>query len=69
MCITIRLLGIITSRLQKAIELLKNRSDMLIFTGGLGPTKDDLTKETIASHLDEKLCHDEQGIASIEGLF
>ena len=28
---------------------------MIIFTGGLGPTKDDLTKETIAAHLNKKL--------------
>ena len=39
-------------RLKKAIEIAENRSNLIIFTGGLGPTKDDLTKETIAAHLE-----------------
>ncbi|MDR2995699.1 MAG: competence/damage-inducible protein A, partial [Bacillus cereus] len=42
-------------RLQKAIEVAEERADMLIFTGGLGPTKDDLTKETISSSLGGEL--------------
>ena len=42
---------------------------MIIFTGGLGPTKDDLTKETIARHLSKKLVIDEKALASIEDYF
>ncbi|MED4323040.1 molybdopterin-binding protein, partial [Weizmannia sp. CD-2023] len=34
-------------RLEAAIRTAEGRADLLIFTGGLGPTKDDLTKETI----------------------
>lgn len=45
-------------RLQEAIQIAEKRADMLIFTGGLGPTKDDLTKETIASSLQEELVYD-----------
>ncbi|MBJ8093530.1 competence/damage-inducible protein A [Bacillus cereus] len=56
-------------RLQKAIELAEERADMLIFTGGLGPTKDDLTKETIASNLDEELVYDEKALTSISDYF
>ncbi|MEK4708320.1 competence/damage-inducible protein A [Bacillus sp. FSL R10-2780] len=56
-------------RLQKAIELAEERADMLIFTGGLGPTKDDLTKETIASSLDEELVYDEKALTSISDYF
>ncbi|MCG2963827.1 molybdopterin-binding protein, partial [Escherichia coli] len=37
------------SRLKEAILTAKKRADLIVFTGGLGPTKDDLTKETIAS--------------------
>jgi nicotinamide-nucleotide amidase len=58
-----------SERLKKAIEIAENRSDVLIFTGGLGPTKDDLTKETIASHLDKKLVMDQQALDSIEEYF
>ena len=53
------------NRLRRAIEIAQKRADMLIFTGGLGPTKDDLTKETIASSLQEELVYDEIALDSI----
>ena len=42
-------------RLREAVELAKSRADIIITTGGLGPTADDLTKETIASAFGKKL--------------
>ena len=36
------------ARLREALETAKSRADVLITTGGLGPTADDLTKETVA---------------------
>ena len=36
------------ARLREALETAKSRADILITTGGLGPTADDLTKETVA---------------------
>ncbi|WP_108669329.1 competence/damage-inducible protein A [Peribacillus acanthi] len=56
-------------RLEKAIEVAEERSNLIIFTGGLGPTKDDLTKETIARHLDRKLIMDEHALLSITQYF
>ncbi|SFI24692.1 MULTISPECIES: competence/damage-inducible protein A [unclassified Bacillus (in: firmicutes)] len=53
------------NRLRRAIEIAQKRADILIFTGGLGPTKDDLTKETIASSLQEELVYDEVALDSI----
>jgi len=56
-------------RLQNAISTAQTRADLIIFTGGLGPTKDDLTKETIASILNSKLVIDEHALHSIRGYF
>ncbi|MCA1059095.1 competence/damage-inducible protein A [Rossellomorea aquimaris] len=56
-------------RLQHAIEVAKKRSDLLIFTGGLGPTKDDLTKETIAKALGTTLSMDTDALESIKNYF
>jgi Predicted nucleotide-utilizing enzyme related to molybdopterin-biosynthesis enzyme MoeA len=36
-------------RLAECIEIAKSRADIIISTGGLGPTCDDLTKQTLAS--------------------
>lgn len=42
-------------RLKTTLALAKNRSDIIIMTGGLGPTDDDLTKETVAEAFGKKL--------------
>lgn len=36
------------ARLRQVLEIARQRSDLIITTGGLGPTTDDLTKETVA---------------------
>lgn len=56
-------------RLKAAIEIAEGRSNLIIFTGGLGPTKDDLTKETIARHLGKELVFDKEALESIEVYF
>lgn len=45
-------------RLKEAIEIAKNRADVIILGGGLGPTEDDLTKETAAEVFEKKLVLD-----------
>lgn len=42
-------------RLKEALKLASNRADLIITTGGLGPTYDDLSKEMIAAHFGRKL--------------
>lgn len=56
-------------RLKQAIEIAESRANLIVFTGGLGPTKDDLTKETIARHLGKQLVFDEEALHSIEDFF
>lgn len=47
-------------RLKKILDQAITRSDLVITTGGLGPTKDDLTKETLASLTEKDLVYDEE---------
>ncbi|MDX9872710.1 MAG: competence/damage-inducible protein A [Clostridia bacterium] len=42
-------------RLTEAVRIAHDRSDLVILTGGLGPTGDDLTKETLAEFLQKPL--------------
>ncbi|WP_373541070.1 competence/damage-inducible protein A [Chamaesiphon sp.] len=53
-------------RVHQAIEIAANRSSILLFTGGLGPTPDDLTTEAIASYFNTPLVEYPQVIADIE---
>lgn len=57
------------ARLKEAIKIAESRAQLLIFSGGLGPTKDDLTKETIANHLGKELVFDKDALQSIEDYF
>ncbi|MFD2443593.1 competence/damage-inducible protein A [Bacillus sp. CGMCC 1.16607] len=57
------------NRLDQALSIAESRSDIIIFTGGLGPTKDDLTKETISKHLDTPLVMNIEALNSIEYYF
>ncbi|HEX6922573.1 MAG TPA: competence/damage-inducible protein A [Bacillales bacterium] len=56
-------------RLRDAITHARDRADLIIFSGGLGPTKDDLTKETIAKSLGRELVYDENAMEAIEDYF
>ncbi|MBE7022281.1 MAG: competence/damage-inducible protein A [Ruminococcaceae bacterium] len=47
-------------RLTKAVSLAFSRADTVIFSGGLGPTDDDLTKETVASYFGVPLLFHEE---------
>ncbi len=46
-------------RLADWVNEAKSRCDLLVFTGGLGPTADDLTKETVAACYGDSLVFDE----------
>ena len=56
-------------RLKDSIKLAFSRADIVITTGGLGPTCDDLSKETIAGFFGRKLAMDETALHRIEEHF
>jgi nicotinamide-nucleotide amidase len=55
--------------LTAAVKLAMRRSDVIIFSGGLGPTEDDLTRESVADGLGLKLQRDPAIIAKLEERF
>ncbi|SHI94262.1 competence/damage-inducible protein A [Parasporobacterium paucivorans] len=56
-------------RLADALQTALERSDIVILTGGLGPTRDDLTKETTAGLLKRNLVRDERSFQRIKSYF
>lgn len=48
------------ARLKQCIANAFSRSDIVLFTGGLGPTEDDLTKETVADYFGLELVVNEK---------
>ncbi len=55
--------------MKSAVEIAKTRADILITTGGLGPTFDDLTKQTVAACFGKKLVFHEEEAERIRGYF
>ncbi|MEO0507815.1 MAG: competence/damage-inducible protein A [Bacteroidota bacterium] len=53
----------------ESLTVSGQRSDLVILTGGLGPTKDDVTKHTLCEFFEDELVKDEATLAHIEALF
>lgn len=62
-------LGDNLGRVSAAITLALSRADLVILGGGLGPTDDDLTRESIADALGETPGEDPELLAWLEGLY
>lgn len=56
-------------RLLTVLEKASERSDVIILTGGLGPTPDDMTKEVCAEFCGKELITDEESLKKIEAFF
>jgi nicotinamide-nucleotide amidase len=56
-------------RLKQSFQLALARSDVIILTGGLGPTQDDITKETVSGVLGRKLVLDQESLGNMEDFF
>lgn len=56
-------------RLRESLELALKRCDVVITTGGLGPTQDDLTKETISEVCGRRLVLHQESLDAIKAFF
>lgn len=56
-------------RLRAVLDIARKRSDLIITTGGLGPTLDDLTRETIADAFGKKLVLHQPSLRRITAFF
>lgn len=52
-----------------ALDLAKTRAELVLITGGLGPTKDDITKHTLAKYFKSTLVTNEEVLARLRAWF
>ena len=65
----ISLIGDSLARLTAGFTAALQRADVVLTTGGLGPTQDDLTREAIAATLQETPTVQEEALKTLEGYF
>jgi nicotinamide-nucleotide amidase len=53
------------SHIVDTFEKLQNTVDLVIVTGGLGPTKDDVTKKTFCDYFEDELVEDQKVLAQV----
>ncbi|MFK7059577.1 CinA family nicotinamide mononucleotide deamidase-related protein [Flavobacterium oreochromis] len=52
----------------KTLSYLQDQVEIVVITGGLGPTKDDITKKTLCQYLDDVLVYDQDVLAHVTTL-
>ena len=55
--------------IKKALKEASARANVVLITGGLGPTKDDITKHTLAEYFNTSLVFNQDAFAIVEQLF
>ncbi|MEZ4970131.1 MAG: competence/damage-inducible protein A [Flavobacteriaceae bacterium] len=53
----------------EALREAESRADLIIITGGLGPTKDDITKHTLCEYFNDVLVESKEVLAHVETIF
>lgn len=61
--------GDVEEHIINATEIALKRSDLIIYTGGLGPTMDDFTKEVVCNTINRDLILNNTILKNIEGFF
>ena len=57
------------SHILEALSNAQKKADLVVLTGGLGPTKDDITKHTLCEYFEDNLIEDPKVLAHIYALF
>lgn len=52
-----------------ALKEAEKRADVILLTGGLGPTKDDVTKITLAEHFNSEMIMDDAALQNVKSIF
>ena len=55
--------------IMKALDEAKSRADIILITGGLGPTKDDITKKTLCEYFNTTMRFDEGAYEDVTNIF
>ena len=53
----------------KTLAEAEQRADIILITGGLGPTKDDITKHTLAKYFNSKIVFNNNALKDVETFF
>ncbi len=53
----------------KSLKDAESRADIVLITGGLGPTKDDVTKHTLCEYFNDHLVENESVLLHVENIF
>ncbi|WP_277631291.1 CinA family nicotinamide mononucleotide deamidase-related protein [Atopococcus tabaci] len=64
-----QIIGDNPERMREAVEIAAERSDLVVLTGGLGPTKDDITKHVVAEIVGDELVEDPEQLKKIVDYF
>jgi len=57
------------SEITRALDEAISRAQLILITGGLGPTKDDITKHTLAKYFDSELVISEPALENVKDIF
>src|SRR5687767_5809660 len=62
-------IGDVTGEILKALQEQSSDCELIIITGGLGPTADDITKPTLCEYFNSKMITDEGALNNVKDIF